>query len=180
MLDAQKEFEKIKNYIVLSEMHFRIMKIYVNSEFNGKLKDYPSFYTSDYNAHMIAFVSYLGIIFDTARGSINLKSLVRKIEKYKEKYENFREIKNSYEKVSEYAERVRKLRNEITSHRNPDSDYKEIFKKLNWSLCSVEEMFNDLFELSNSISVNFDSKPIIRNIYPSEELKSILRSVPSR
>ena len=139
------------------------------------MNELPTFFRYDEEAHFRNVIISLYALYDSHKGTLTIKSLIRELDE-----QTATPIWRAYSKVQQAVQKVAYLRHNVIAHRNPNQSYDALFKEAGLRPDDLKRLIDDSLALLSSIAKARDLPEPALTPYAGSDAAELLKLLKSK
>jgi hypothetical protein len=182
-LDPKEQATEVIRLAGLALRHFEVWRVYTDQSSRDKLfpalRRFPDFVRLDEHAHQELCLLYLGSLFETNDGTINLTGLIKAATAESERF-NAEKVWARLVEAEEIIKKVAILRGGAVAHRSATLSRAALFGKAALAPDDLRVLVDDAEEIAYAIGHAFGIEPFtIAVLAPTELSRLFSRLLPA-
>lgn len=182
-LDPKEQATEVIRLAGLALRHFEVWRVYTDQDSRNKLfpalERFPDFVSLDEHAHQELCLLYLGSLFETNDGTINLAGLVKLAAEASERF-NADKVLARLTEANEIIKKIAMLRGGAVAHRSATLSRAALFGKAALAPDDLRVLVDDAEQIAYAIGRAFGIEPFtIAVLAPTQLDRMFSRLLPA-
>ncbi|MDE1896595.1 MAG: hypothetical protein KGH91_05945 [Rhodospirillales bacterium] len=173
----ESRFRVAGNILILASASFDIWWFYEceNTRDLPALNEFPTFFRYDSEAHFRNMIVSLCTLYDKARGSIKIETLLEEVQIKAPTKVNL--IMNTYVSAQPRAKKIKKLRDNLFAHRNKQRSVNQIYREAQLTGDDCKILISDTLAWLNMIADALEISSVALSPFVTSEAAQIMRRI---
>lgn len=183
-MNFDQKLEVISQVAARARIYFDIWWIYegapTKQTYLETMNEYSEFFRFDSHAHFVTMVLYLGQLFETRQGTLNLTSIAKEAEQSVALSQD--DVVAAADKLAAakpLAKKVTILRSNLFAHRSSSLSYADVFRKAEITADQLRELTEAALSVTNKLRRAAGKEDKVFHALSREDVEDLLETLKS-